>query len=505
METPRDSQPIVEARGIGKVFHGVRVLGGIDLDIHPGRVHALLGENGAGKTTFARIIAGVYRPTEGVVKVAGNPVSFANTLAAKQAGISLIHQEPQSFPHLSVAENISFGLQNTPSLSRVRWKEVNDKARALLDDLAVTLDETRLMGGLPIADQQLIEIATAFAQDSRVVIMDEPTSPLTPAEVKVLFEIVERLRDDGRAIVFISHRLEEVRMICDDYTVFRDGARVAGGQVAEVSDEDIIRMMIGRDLLTEHHRSAATDTVALKVEGLRVAGRFEDVSFTVHRGEVVGMAGLVGAGRTDVAQAIFGILPLDGGSVEIHGKRRQMASPSEAIANRIAYVPEDRARDGIFSSLPVAQNITAAGAALISRHGILRRHDERRLVARSIAEMSVRLASPEQAIGQLSGGNQQKVILARWLLLDPEILILDEPTRGIDIGVKSEFYAEIRKLAEEGRAIVFISSELPEILALSDRVLVMCEGRITAELSHDEASEERIMLAAVPRGTETLQ
>ena len=491
---------ILRARGVGKLFSGVRALGGVDFDLAPGRVHALIGENGAGKSTFAKIIGGVHEASEGTLELEGRQVSFPSPLAAQRAGVSLIHQEPLSFPHLSVAENISLGLPGAGALSRMRWARENARARALLDELGVDLAVTRPMGGLPIADQQMVEIATAIAADSRILIMDEPTAPLTPREVALLFAIVRRLRDEGRAIIFISHRLEEVREIADDFTVFRDGALVASGRVGNVTNADLIHMMIGRELLDREHESAATTARVLAVAGLSSAGRFADVSFELHRGEVLGMAGLVGAGRTDVAQAIFGALPIEGGEIRLHDRLVRFATPAEAIAAGLAYVPEDRAQDGIFASLSVAENVTAAVPGRFSRRGVIRPRAERALVGEALSRMSVRLASPRQTIATLSGGNQQKTILGRWLLADPEILILDEPTRGIDIGVKAEFYAEIRKLAAEGRAILLISSELPEILALSDRVVVMCEGHVTATLTQAGASEARIMAAAVPGG-----
>lgn len=496
-----NASALIRARGVGKVFGGVRVLGEIDADLHAGRVHALLGENGAGKSTFAKIVAGVHQPTEGEVSLDDQVVRFASPLEAQQAGVALIHQEPLSFPHLNVAENIYLSTHAGSTLSRVPWRQMRRQARALLDELNVDLDETRLMGGLPIADQQLVEIAAAFAQNARVVIMDEPTAPLTPSEVGILFDIVRRLKRDGTAIVFISHRLEEVREIADDYTVFRDGRWVASGAVRDVTNADLIRMMIGRDILAPDHVSTATQDVALEVRGLTAEGKFRDVSFDVKRGEVVGFAGLVGAGRTDVARAIFGALGRDAGEITVLGQRLDPSQPADAIAAGLAYVPEDRARDGIFPSLSVGKNITASVVDRLSRLGFMRRRDEADRVGTGVRDLSIRLASVEQPIVQLSGGNQQKAILARWLLTGPDVLILDEPTRGIDIGVKSQFYDEVRRLAESGKAVVVISSELPEVIALSDRIFVMCEGEITAEVARADATEERILAAAVPGGT----
>ena len=492
--------PVIAAEGIGKSFAGVEVLRGIDLALAGGEIHALLGENGAGKSTFARILAGVHRPSAGRLLLRGKPVEIGSPLEAQRLGITLIHQEPISFPHLSVAENLFIGGGSGGPFGRVRWRDMAAEARRLMDGLGVAIDVTRPTGGLSIADQQMVEIARALAADSRLILMDEPTAPLTPREVETLFAIVRRLRSEGRAVVFISHRLEEVRALCDRVTIFRDGEHVATAAAADLPDAEIIRLMIGRPLKAFLHKEkAAIGETALEVEGLGRAGRFSDIGFTLRRGEVLGMAGLVGAGRTDVARALFGIAPADRGRIRVKGREVAIADPAQAIGLGLAYVPEDRAAAGIFRALPVDQNITAAAPGKIARHGVIRPAMERTAARRAIEKLSIRLASPRQPIGELSGGNQQKAILARWLMTDPEILILDEPTRGIDIGVKAEFYDMINALAADGRAILLISSELPELLTLSDRILVMSEGRLTAEFDRAEATQEAIMAAAVPR------
>lgn len=494
------ASPILSARGLSKQFAGVEVLSEVDLDLMPGEIHALLGENGAGKSTFAKIIAGVHRPTRGTVTLNGRAVEVTSPIVAQRLGITLIHQEPLSFPDLSVAENLVLGLQDGAPLSRVPWGQMARDARRLMDLLGVEIDVTRTMRGLSIADQQMVEIARALASDSRLILMDEPTAPLTPKEVATLFTIARRLRDEGRAIVFISHRLEEVRALCDRVTIFRDGAKVATDRTANLSDADIIRLMIGRPLKEYMHKASTTiGDVALNVEGLGREGLFRDISFTLRKGEIVGLGGLVGAGRTDVARALFGIAPADQGCVEVNGRAVRIADPSQAIGLGLAFVPEDRAQAGIFRSLSVEHNISAAVPGRIAPQGIIRRRMETALARQSVARLSIRLATLRQPIGELSGGNQQKAILARWLLTDPRILILDEPTRGIDIGVKAEFYDMIGALAAEGRAILLISSELPELLALCDRVLVMAEGRLIAELPRGVATQESIMQAAVPR------
>ena len=412
----------------------------------------------------------------------------------------MIHQEPISFPDLSVAENLVIGRTGGGPLSRVRWTDLAQKARRAMELLNVPIDVTALMRGLSIADQQMVEIARALASDSRLIVMDEPTAALTPKEVETLFNIVRRLRDEGRTIVFISHRLEEVRAICDRLTIFRDGDKIETAPAKGLTDAEIIRRMIGRPISDYLHGAASkVGEVALSVRRLTLPGRFEDISFDVRKGEIVGLGGLVGAGRTDVARAIFGVVPATSGDIVVDGRPAKIKQPSDAIGLGIAFVPEDRAAAGIFRSLSVESNVTAAVPRQIAPGGIIRRSAEKLLAMQSITKLRIRLASLRQPIGELSGGNQQKSILARWLLADPRILILDEPTRGIDVGVKAEFYETIGELAAGGRAVLLISSELPELLALSDRVLVMSEGRLTADIPRAEASQEAIMNAAVPR------
>ncbi len=497
---PAATPPLISVRGISKSFAAVEVLRDVDLDLYPGEIHALLGENGAGKSTLAKILAGVHRPTRGTIVLNGRHVDVGSPIAAQKFGITLIHQEPISFPDLSVAENLVLGRSEDRWLSRVPWAGMTREARRLMELLGVRIDVTQVMRGLSIADQQMVEIARALASDSRLIIMDEPTAPLTPREVATLFAIARRLRDEGRTIVFISHRLEEVRSLCDRVTIFRDGNKIATEQIGKLTDAEIIRLMIGRPLREYMHKHGTTiGEVALEVEGLTLPGAFTDISLTVRKGEIVGLGGLVGAGRTEVARAIFGVEPAASGTLRVHGKTVSINEPDDAIELGLAFVPEDRAVAGIFRTLSVEQNITAAVPAKIAPGGIIRRALEKTLVADAVRKLRIRLASPRQPVGELSGGNQQKSILARWLLTDPTILILDEPTRGIDIGVKAEFYEMIGELAAQGRAILLISSELPELIALCDRVLVMSEGRLTADLKRGDATQESIMHAAVPR------
>ncbi len=498
--TQTSADPILSARGISKQFAGIEVLSDVDLDLLPGEIHALIGENGAGKSTFAKIVSGVHRPTRGTLRLSGETVEVPNPHAAQDLGITLIHQEPISFPDLSVAENLVMGRSGGGWFSRVPWAEITRDARKYMDLLGVQIDVTRPMRGLSIADQQMVEFARALASDSRLIFMDEPTAPLTPREVETLFAIARRLRDEGRTIVFVSHRLEEVRALCDRVTVFRDGIKITTEEVSDLSDDDIIQAMIGRPFQQYVHKVNAEITdIALEAKGLTEPGLFEDISFTVRKGEIVGLAGLVGAGRTDVARAIFGVAPASSGTVEVNGKEVAIHSPNDAIDLGLAFVPEDRAVAGLFDTLPVEHNITAAVPRQYAPNGFILPAREKELAEKSVEDLSIRLASLRQPIIELSGGNQQKAILSRWLLTDPQILILDEPTRGIDIGVKAEFYNMIGAMAREGRAILLISSELPELLTLCDRILVMSEGELRADIPRSEATPEGVMQAAVPR------
>jgi rhamnose transport system ATP-binding protein len=492
--------PLMSVRGIAKSFGGVEVLRNVDLDIEAGEVHALLGENGAGKSTFAKILSGVFRPTRGTMRLAGEVVTVSSPLEAQRLGITLIHQEPVSFPDLSVAENLVLGRRQGGPLRRVRWSNIVLEARRVMNLLEIEIDVTTPMRGLSISDQQMVEIARALSSESRLIIMDEPTAALTPKEADTLFGIIRRLREEGRTIIFISHRLEEVRAICDRVTIFRDGEKVTTAATTSLSNAQIIRLMIGRPLTEYLHKTTSSiGDAALAVRQLSLPGRFEDVSFEVRQGEIVGVGGLVGAGRSDVARALFGIAPAESGSVAVNGRQVIIQNPTDAIRLGIAFVPEDRAVAGVFRTLSVDSNITAAVPRRIARWGLIRRSVEHAYAEEYVLKLGIKVATLRQPVGELSGGNQQKAILARWLLTEPSVLILDEPTRGIDIGAKAEFHDMIGKFAGAGCAILLISSDLPELLALSDRILVMSEGRLTANIPRVEATQETVMSAAVPR------
>ena len=495
--------PLLRMAGIAKGFPGVQALRGVDFTVGRGEVHALLGENGAGKSTLLKILAGAQQPDTGSIQFDGAEVELANPQAAQQLGIVTIYQEFNLIPTLSVAENVFVG-RLPVRFGRVHWAELLRRTRALTDEVGLAVDPRRLVADLSVAEQQMVEIARALSMDAKLVVMDEPTSALSDKEVQRLFAIVHGLKAKGISVVFVTHRLEEVMRICDRATVLRDGALVGEAPIAELDIERIIRMMVGRevDRLFAHRDGAAAGSVALSVEGIS-RGRdardphavmLHEVSLQVRRGEILGLAGLVGAGRTELARAIFGADPIQFGRVAVDGSPVQIRSPIDAIRAGIGLVPEDRKQQALFLSLAIRNNLSVASMdRLVAAWGLLRRRDEDALVERFRGKLGIRMASPDQAVGNLSGGNQQKVVLARWLALQPKVLIVDEPTRGIDVAAKTEVHALLYELAASGIAILAISSELPELLTISDRILTMREGRLTGEVPRAEATEERLM------------
>ena len=491
----------LKTKNIGKTFSGVNVLRNVDFDLKPGEVHALVGENGAGKSTFVKILSGVYTPTEGKIFLDEKNIDITSPIAAQKNGVSLIHQEPQSFSHLSVAENIFMGHMDGNNLSRVKWQEINNKSNEILESIGLRIDPKKIMEGLSIADQQMIEIAGALSKNSKILIMDEPTSPLTPNEVGKLFEIVNKLKSNGMAIIFISHRLEEIRQISDRVTIFRDGDLITTKNINEVSNEEIIKFMIGRNIEeteVKDNQFLKNDEYILNVKNLSLSKKFNDISFNLKKGEILGFAGLVGAGRTEVAKSIFGAEKFDDGEIIYNGKSIINNSPNEAINQGFAYVPEDRKQMGIFGPVAVEDNVTSAVPKDISNNlGLINSKIVSSITNDYIKKFNIILTSGRQLIEELSGGNQQKCIISKWLLSKPKVLILDEPTRGVDVGVKSEMYEIINQLAEQGTAIILISSELPEILSLSHRIIVMREGKITKILENKEATQENIMSYAI--------
>lgn len=491
------SKPILELANISKSFSGVHALRGVHLELYPGEVHALLGENGAGKSTLVKIITGVHQPDSGEIHLHGQPVQFVDPRDAGNRGISAIYQELSIFPDLDIAENIFVGRQPVLAKGIVDWRSLYRRAQALLDALGVSMDLRTKARYLSIAQQQMVEIARALSVNARILIMDEPTSALTLNEVADLFRIVRRLRDDGTAILFISHRLEELFEIADRVTVLRDGAYVDTRSMHGVTQEELIRMMVGRqvsDLFPK--QSVARGQPALRVRNLTRAGQFENVSFDLHEGEILGMAGLVGAGRTEVAQALFGVEPATSGSIEIYGRAVRIDNPRQAMSYGIAYVPEDRQHQGLVLPLDITDNILLPQLSRFANRGWLNTAHARAAAHRAARRMEVKAATIWQKVRELSGGNQQKVVLAKWLSTNPHILILDEPTRGIDIGTKAAVHKLMSALAAQGMAILMISSELPEVLGMSDRILVMREGRVAAVFDRNEATQEKIMQAA---------
>ncbi len=491
------SASILELRQITKRFSGVEVLHEVTFSLLPGEVHALLGENGAGKSTLVKVMTGVHQPDGGEIVLNGTPVHFSDPRDALQAGIAAIYQELSLFPDLDVAENIFVGRQPLNRAGGIDWRKLYVEASNLLTSLGVSLDLRQKARNLSIAQQQMVEIARAFSINARILIMDEPTSSLTLNEVNDLFRIVRRLRDDGKSIVFISHRLEELFELADRVTVLRDGHYVSTRPVKDVTRDELIRLMVGRSVSNLFPKqNVAPGEMALKVEHLSRAGTFEDISFELRHGEILGLAGLVGAGRTNVARALFGVEPATSGTIQIEGQAVTVSTPQEAIRLGLAYVPEDRQLHGLIPAMNITANISLPMLAVYSRRGWVQEQAERKAAFEAVRQMEVRASHIWQRARELSGGNQQKVVLAKWLSTHPRILMLDEPTRGIDVGTKAAVHALMSKLASEGLAILMISSELPEILGMSDRILVMREGRLTAHFSRSEATQEKIISAA---------
>jgi rhamnose transport system ATP-binding protein len=491
--------PALELRHAAKSFGAVRALIDGSVTLRGGEVHALLGENGAGKSTLVKILAGVYQPDSGTLTAGGREVTLHGPAAARTAGIAVIYQEPTLFPDLTVAENMFIGRQPLRQGRRIDRRAMQDEAAAIFKRLGVPLDPARLARGLSIADQQVVEIGKALSLEAKVIVMDEPTAALSAAEVDRLFEVIRTLKSQEAAVLFISHRLEEVFAICQTVTVMRDGRHVLTSDLAELTANDLVRAMVGREL-AERPPEAAGATVGepmLIVERLTREGVFTDISFTVRSGEIVALAGLVGSGRSEVARAVFGIDRYDAGNITIKGQKLKKASPTTAMAAGIGFVPEDRRQQGLVMDMSVQQNIALASLDNLERGGLIRAGAERAMAADWAARLKIKYGRLTDPVSMLSGGNQQKVVLAKWLGRKPSVLIVDEPTRGIDVGTKAEVHHLLTDLARGGVAVLMISSELPEVLGVADRVLVMREGRLVAEFSHANASEEAIMSAAM--------
>lgn len=492
-------QTVLECRRITKHFPGIKALDEVDFKIRAGEVHALIGENGAGKSTLVKIITGIHQPDDGVILQNSVPVEFRNPIASQLAGIAAIHQEATMFPELSVTENIYMGHHLTRKGSKfLDWKGMKLKTHSLLEKLELEINPDIKVKDLSVAQRHMVEIVKALSLDARIVIMDEPTSALSLREVEDLYKIIRHLRSEGQAIVFISHKFEDIYEIADYFTVLRDGRYIGEGIVAETKMDEIVRMMVGRSLEQMFPKSEVQigDTV-LKVEGLSKMGIFKDVSFDLHRGEILGFFGLVGAGRSEVMQAIFGIDSATSGTISIKGREVRITSPSQAMDHGIAYVPEDRQLQGTILDMNIRENITLPIVEKLSSYSFLNFQKEREITHEYGKRMEIKTSGWDQAVNSLSGGNQQKVVLAKWLATRPEILIMDEPTKGIDVATKARVHEFISQLVAQGLAILLISSELPEILGMADRIVVMHEGKITACLDRNKADSEKLVKAAM--------
>lgn len=489
--------PIIELKEICKSFPGVQALSDVCFDVFPGEVHALLGENGAGKSTLIKIISGVYEPDAGSIDIHGESVRFANPLDAQSAGIATIYQELLLFPDLTVAENIFMGHPPRNRLGGVDWPTMRRKAVDLLKSLDIhDLEPTEVVGTLSIGNRQRVEIAKALSRNARLLIMDEPTAALTEADALRLFDIVRRLRERGVGVIYISHRLEEVFDLADRVTVLRDGSYVGTKPVSATDKDDLIGMMVGRTIdALFPKKKVAPGEVVLSVEGLNKPPLTKDVRLAVRSGEIVGLAGLVGSGRSELAQIIFGVTPAASGTIFVGGEEVSIKSPKDATSLGIAYVPEDRGLQGLIRPMTLRENVSLAILERLASFNLINRDDERTLAEDSIKQFGIRASGIEQVVNKLSGGNQQKAVLAKWLATKPRLLIMDEPTRGVDVGAKAEIHRLMGDLVEQGLAILMISSELPEIMGMSDRILVMREGRLVAEFVGAETDQEEIAAA----------
>jgi rhamnose transport system ATP-binding protein len=489
--------PVLELRDVSKSFGPVVALRSGSISVDAGSIHALVGENGAGKSTLVKVVAGVHRRDSGVFELGGESVDFSSTAASKDAGVAVIYQEPTLFPDLSVTENIFMGRQPLAAGRRIDRQAMYAETEQLFSRLGVRIDPRRPAEGLSIADQQIIEIAKAISLDARLLIMDEPTAALSGVEVERLFAVARSLRDEGRALVFISHRFDEVFALCDMVTVMRDGDYIDTLRVSDTDVPELVSLMVGREVSELFPKTPATiGEPVLQVRGLSRVGVFHDVDLDVRAGEIVGLAGLVGAGRSEVARAVFGVDPYDSGTVTMAGTKVRGHDPRTSIRAGMAFIPEDRRKQGLVIDASVTRNVAGVIRRGIARLGFVTTGMENRAAAPWAARLEVKTSALDMNAATMSGGNQQKVVIAKWLATDPKVLIIDEPTRGIDVGTKAEVHRLLSELAGQGLGILMISSELPEVLGMADRVLVLCEGRVTAELDRADATPEAVMHAA---------
>lgn len=492
--TAADKSPVVSMDMITKTFPGVKALDEVRLDLYAGQVTALVGENGAGKSTTVKILTGIYRPDGGTIRIDGEPISLKTPNDASDAGITAIHQETVLFDELSVAENIYIGHAPRTRFGLIDKAEMHRAAAKLLTEIGAPFSSHTQLRDLGIANKHLVAIARALSVDARVVIMDEPTAALSHKEIEELYELVETLKSQGKAILFISHKFDEIFRIADRFTVFRDGAFVRDGMIADIDEDALVKMMVGRsvDQIFPSRAHDVGDEV-LKVVGYAHPTEFADITFSLNRGEILGFYGLVGAGRSEFMQSLFGITKPSKGVCRINGNISVIRSPADAVKNGIVYVPEDRGKQGAIIGLPIFQNITLPSLARTSRKGFLRLAEEFKLAREYSERLDLRAASLDQDVGNLSGGNQQKVVIAKWLATQPQVIILDEPTKGIDIGSKAAVHEFMAELASQGLSVIMVSSEIPEVIGMSDRVIVMRDGMIAAELKGDELTPETLV------------
>jgi ribose transport system ATP-binding protein len=500
---------LVQMEGIEKSFPGVHALSDCRFELMPGEVHGLVGENGAGKSTLMKVLAGIYERDAGTIKIRGEPVVARNTRQALDQGISIIHQELNLMKHLTAAQNIFIGREYNKGVRfLVDDPEINRKSEELFKLINLKLDPRAQVAGLTVAQQQMIEIAKALSFNLDVLVMDEPTSALSDSEIEELFKVIGDLRNQGKGIVYISHRMDELHQICDRVTVMRDGQYIATSPMKDITTEKIIAQMVGREIYESHHPHDDTskNEVILEVKNLNRGRAVQDVSFELHRGEILGFAGLLGAGRTETMRLIFGADPLESGDVIVKGKKVQIRQPKDAVRHGIGYLSEDRKRFGLALDMSVKINTVMASLSnFLKPLGVIDESKSKKVAAEYVKRLNTKTPSVDQLAKNLSGGNQQKVVVGKWLVRDSDVLIFDEPTRGIDVGAKSEIYKLLNELADQGKSIIMISSELPEILRMSHRIVVMCEGRITATLKAEESSQEKIMYYATLRKGGALQ
>lgn len=495
----KGTTPLLEMVDISKSFFGVKALENINIQAHAGKVLALLGENGAGKSTLMKILSGIYKKDAGKILIQGNEVNINGIRAAEDLGITIIHQELSMLSNMTVYENIFLGNEKVSGFGKLNKSEMKIQSAEMLKKIGCSVEPDTMVGKISVGEMQMIEIIKAVSKHSKIIIMDEPTTALTDVETQKLFEVIEKLKSEGIAIIYISHRLDEIFQICDEVTVLRDGKHIGSTKVSDVTKDQLITMMVGRELEEQFpYRKEETGKVVLKVENLSWKDKVKNVSFEVKSGEIVGFSGLMGSGRTETAKIIFGEYKKTSGNIYVDGEEVYVHSPKDAIKYGLAYLSEDRKKEGLILGMSVVENMTLSNLKNFEQAAFrLNKKDENNIAADYIKKLSIKTTGASQRIKNLSGGNQQKVIIAKWIMLSPKVLIIDEPTKGIDVGAKKEIYDVLNELKKAGKAIIMISSDMPEIVGICDRVIVMHEGMVTGELNREEANQENIMKLAV--------